>query len=137
MYLPMKLLSENEKRKEIVEEGFLDCGATGKFINQNYTKTKQLETNLYKKPIQIFNVDGTPNKQGTIRSYMDLDIEEHGQTRREQLMVTGLGKQIIILAYTWLRETNPIIGWEKGTLDQTGKEITKGRKINQDTHYHH
>ena len=37
MYLPMKILSENQTGIEIVEEGFLDCGATGKFIDQNYT----------------------------------------------------------------------------------------------------
>ena len=32
-------------------------------------------------------------------------------------MVMGLGKQKIILGYTWLRETNPIIDWQKGTLE--------------------
>ena len=40
MNLPIKLLSEKQKEIEIVEEGFLDCGAGGKFINQNYTRMK-------------------------------------------------------------------------------------------------
>jgi hypothetical protein len=90
--------------------------------------------NLYKKPIQVFNVDGTPNNQGTIRSYVDLDIEVHGQTRKERLMVTGLGKQKIILGYTWLQETNLIIDWEKGTLEwrrpkQEKKLPKEGKRI--------
>ena len=34
MNLPMKILSE--KRIEIIEEGFVDSGAGGKFIDQNY-----------------------------------------------------------------------------------------------------
>jgi hypothetical protein len=40
MYLPMKLLSEKQPGIEIVEEGFLDSGAGGKFIDQNYVKAK-------------------------------------------------------------------------------------------------
>jgi hypothetical protein len=123
MYLPMKLSSE--RGVEIVEEGFLDCGATGKFIDQNYVRTKQLETKQFKKPIPVFNVDGTQNKRGTIKSYVDLYIEIHGRRRKERLMVTGLGRQKIILGYTWLRETNPIIDWEKGTLEWRQSEKEK------------
>ena len=62
MYLPMKLSSETQKGIEIVEEGFLDCGATGKFIDQNYAKAHGLETKLLQTPIRACNVDGTPNK---------------------------------------------------------------------------
>ena len=43
MYLPIKISSEKQKGIEIVEEGFLDCGATGKFIDQNYAKANGLE----------------------------------------------------------------------------------------------
>ena len=62
MYLPMKISSERQKGIEIVEEGFLDCGATGKFIDQNYTKDKGLKTEPLKEPIKVYNVDGTLNK---------------------------------------------------------------------------
>ena len=112
----MKISSEQRPEIEIVEEGLLDCGATGKFIDQNYVKANQWKTKPLKKLIQVFNVDGTQNKRGTIKSYVELDIEIHGQRRKERLLVTGLGKQKIILGYTWLRQTNPVIDWEKGTL---------------------
>ena len=117
MYLTMKLSSEKQKGIEIVEEGLLDSGATEKFIDQNFAKSKGLKTKLLKTPIKVYNVDGTPNKRGTIRSYVNLDIEIHGRTRRERLLVTGLGKQKIILGFSWLKETNPVIDWKKGTLD--------------------
>ena len=81
MYLPMKLLSETQKGIEIVEEGFLDCGATGKFIDQNYAKAHGLEMKLLHMPIKAYNVDGTPNKQGMVKSYIDLNIEIHGQKK--------------------------------------------------------
>ena len=62
MYLPMKISSEKQTGIEIVEEGFLDCGATGKFIDQNYTKDKGLKTEPLKELIKVYNVDGTLNK---------------------------------------------------------------------------
>ena len=39
------------------------------FIDQNFTK-KNLE-----KPIKAFNVDGTKNKKGMIKSYVDLEFQ--------------------------------------------------------------
>ena len=61
MYLPMKILSEKHGI-EIVEEGFLDCRATGKFIDQNYAKSIGLKLEQLDDPIKVYNVDGTPNK---------------------------------------------------------------------------
>ena len=115
MNLPMKLSSE--KGIEIVEEGFLDSGAGGKFIDQHYVKTKKLEKERLLEPIKVYNVDGTLNKQGTIRYYVNMNIEIHGRKRKERLLVTGLGKHKIILGLPWLRKANPIIDWKKGTLE--------------------
>ena len=125
MNLPLKLWSEKQKGVVIVEEGFLDSGAGGKFIDQNYAKAQGLETEPLLEPIPVYNVDGTPNKRGTIRRYVDLNIEIHGQTRKERLLVTGLGKQKIILGFPWLRETNPIIDWKKGTLEWRQPKLDK------------
>ena len=92
MIVDVKLSSEKQKGIEIVDEGFLDCGAGGKFIDQNYTRKKGIKMRTLKEPIRVYNVDGTPNKRGTIRHYVDLKIEIHGRTRNERLLVTGLGK---------------------------------------------
>ena len=83
MYLPIKISSEKQKGIEIVEEGFLDCGATGKFIDQNYAKANGLEMERLEKPLKVYNVDGTANKRGTIRHYVDLNIDIHGKTCKE------------------------------------------------------
>ena len=115
MNLPMKILSE--KGIEIIKEGFVDSGAGGKFIDQNYIQTKGFRKERLSEPIKVYNVDETPNKQGTIRYYVNLNIGIHGQKWKEQLLVTGLGKHRIILGLPWLRKTNPIIDWERGTLE--------------------
>ena len=62
MYLPIKILSEKQRGIEIVEEGFLDCGATGNFIDQNYAKANGLEIERLEKPLKVYNMDGTHNQ---------------------------------------------------------------------------
>ena len=69
------------------------------------------------KSIKVYNVDGTQNKQGTIKKYVELDVEIHRRKRKQRLLVTGLGKQKIILGFTWLKEMNLMIDWRKGTLE--------------------
>ena len=63
---------------------------------------------------------------------MDLNIEIHGKTCKERFLVTGLGQQKIILGFPWLTKTNPIIDWQKGTLEwrepKTGKTLPKQEK---------
>ena len=113
----MKILSEKQGEIKIVKEGFLDCGAIGKFINQNYAKTQGIQLEPLDKPIKVYNVDGTLNKQGTITHSVTLNIEIHGKTCKEQFLVTGLGKQRIILGFPWLEKMIPIIDWAKGTLE--------------------
>lgn len=36
----------------------------------------------------------------------------NGHTEYAQFAVTGLGKQDLILGYTWLREHNPEVDWQ-------------------------
>jgi len=59
-------------------------------------------------------VDGTENKRGKITSFVDLDLTINGKTNTTRLMVTGLGKQRIILGFPWLNEHNPDINWRTG-----------------------
>ena len=53
-------------------ETLIDCGAGGLFIDQNFSKKFKVEH--LKKPIRAFNIDGTENKKGTIKSYVDLEF---------------------------------------------------------------
>ena len=50
----------------------IDCGAGRLFIDQNFSKKFKIKH--LKEPIKAFNVDGTENKKGTIKSYVDLEF---------------------------------------------------------------
>jgi hypothetical protein len=45
-------------------------------------------------------VDGTENKQGTIKNYVKLKLEMNGRMTTTDLFVTGLGKEQIILGFS-------------------------------------
>ena len=76
MFLPLRITS-NKDLKEKTIEGLLDSGASGKFIDSNFVREIHAETKNLKKPIKVYNVDGTPNKQGTITQYVELELEIH------------------------------------------------------------
>jgi hypothetical protein len=54
--------------------------------------------------------------------YTWLDLTINGQTRTYNLLITGLGKQKIILGYPWFKETNPDINWKECTLTWQTKQ---------------
>ena len=61
-------------------------------------------------------MDGTINKKGTIKSYVKLEFKINSRKFREQFYVTGLGKQKIIMGFTWLQKYNPLINWKTGRI---------------------
>ena len=105
--IPIKIRSS----KQTVET-LINCGAGGTFIDQNFAK--QFKVKKLDEPIKAFNVDGTKNKKGTIKSYVDLEFQLG--IFKERFYVTGLGKQKIILGFPWLQKHNPIINWRKGEI---------------------
>jgi hypothetical protein len=46
----------------VASPALLDCRATGLFINSNFVKAKNLMTKKLSQPINVYNVDSTPNK---------------------------------------------------------------------------
>src|SRR6266511_2995427 len=59
------------------------------------------------------NVDGTKNQDGSIREYMNANLEVKGRQKDTQFLVTALGMQKVILEYPWLVEANPKIYWRE------------------------
>jgi hypothetical protein len=54
--------------------------------------------------------------------YTWLDLTVNGQTQTHNLLVTGLGKQKIILGYPWFKQTNLDINWKECTLTWQTKQ---------------
>jgi hypothetical protein len=107
------LLNEEETVKV---DSLLDCGAGGTFIDQKYARTLHLDIKMLETPVTARNVDGTENKRGTIRSYVDLLFKLGDKNFVERFFLTGLGKQKVILGFPWLRKHNPLVDWQTGHI---------------------
>ena len=112
MLLPLHIRDENDEEETVEIKALLDTGTGRHFIDQNYTR-KFKKHNL-NEPIKVCNVNGTKNKQGTIRQYVDLMFNLGTKKFNKRLYITGLGKQKIILGFPWIQEHNPLIDWKKG-----------------------
>ena len=80
MTLSIEISGKNLGQKTIKITTLLDTGAGGKFINQNYVQNQKIKTKELEHPIKVFNMDGTPNKQGTITKYTWLSLTINGCT---------------------------------------------------------
>lgn len=111
--VPISITSDRSE-KSVETSALIDSGAGGQFIDQNYAR--QFPIQKLDEPLAAYNVDGTENKRGKITSFVDLTMTINGRTKDIQLLVTGLGKQKIILGFPWLQQENPEINWATGVL---------------------
>ena len=109
--IPVQICDTDKTVKTLA---LIDSGAGGRFIDQNYVWKLGIKTQELERPLTARNVDGTPNKKGKITSFVTLTLVINRRTKRTRLLVTGLGKQQIILGFPWFMEQNPDINWQTG-----------------------
>ena len=124
--IPIQISGSEVKNVETL--GLIDSGAGGKFIDQIYARAAGFKLHKLETPLQAYNMDGTKNKRGTIKTYVNLDLEINGRKTSTDLLVTELGKERIILGFSWLYEHNPDINWKTGEF--SWRETRKQRLLN-------
>ncbi|KAG5730377.1 hypothetical protein E4T56_gene11592 [Termitomyces sp. T112] len=92
----------------------LNSGATGLFLDSEFVKCHGPTTQPLSKPILVYNIDGMPNKAGAINSMVDLVLHYWNHVEHTVFAVTSLGRQDMILGFTWLLEHNSEVNWTKG-----------------------
>ena len=111
--LVIKVGVQSTDTKEVKSSpALVDCGATGQFMDRSYVEHNRLTTRKLIHPIPIYNVDGTPNEAGSITEIVDAILQFNDYFERTSFAVTSLGKQDIILGFTWLQEHNLEINWQ-------------------------
>ena len=103
------------KRAETV--ALLDSGATENFINISYAQKLNLPIRRLTQERRLFNVDGTPNKVGTLKYYTDIITRTGTKRTCLHYFLTDLGDNQVILGYPWFTSTQPQIDWAKGWID--------------------
>ena len=94
----------------------LDSGANATFIDKAIADRLGLSLEALMNPIRVFNVDGSCNLVGDVTYAINLTVDFLGHREELRTEVTNLGKNSLILGYTWLKKHNPPIDWEKGMV---------------------
>jgi hypothetical protein len=103
LHIPLDLQSVETAARMSVK-ALVDCGATGDFIDSEYVISCNLPVRRLLQPIPVLNVDGSPNQAGGITGVVDMVVDYKGHSEHIQLAVTRLGKQHVILGYSWLQK---------------------------------
>ena len=102
-------LKTTDTMEESSTEAMVDTGATGDFIDQDFVMQNKLPTRKLSQPILVYNVNRTLNEARSIHEVVDVVMAYDGHSKRILLAVTHLGKQSMILGFTWLDKHNPEI----------------------------
>ncbi|KAF9802632.1 hypothetical protein IEO21_09857 [Rhodonia placenta] len=113
----------------------VDSRATTKFINKCFIQENRVRTQKLKKPIPLYNIDGTLNKDGSISEVAVLQMQIGEHIEKTVFMVMDIGPKDVIIGLDWLQEHNPEIDWENGSpkLSQC-PETCGARKTNRMEH---
>ena len=97
-----------------------DSGASTLFINKRFVEQNKVKTYPLKKPIPVFNIDGTLNKAGSITEMAVLTMKIGDHEEKTVFTVTDIGPEDVIIGIDWLRHHNPSIDWYEGMLVMNG-----------------
>jgi len=103
------------KRAETVT--LLDSGATENFINVHYARRLGLPIQRLAQERRLFNVNGTPNRAGTLEYFTDITTRTGTKRTRLRYFLIDLGDNQVILGYPWFASAQPRIDWVKGWID--------------------
>ena len=117
-HIPIKVIGE-EKTVDML--ALIDSGATGEFIGEETAEKLGAQRIPLQTPMKVYNVDGTKNKTGMITHCTWLKLLIGTSTINTRFLISGLGKQEMILGLPWLKFHNPNIKWKEGTIDITPK----------------
>ena len=110
-------LHSSRKRAETV--ALLDSGATENFMNLSYAQWLGLPIKQLDRPRPVYNVDGSPNRQGQLKFFTDLQVQTGTRRTNMRFFLTDLGEHKIILGYPWFAAKQPKIDWAKGWIDHS------------------
>jgi len=69
--------------------------------------------------MQVRNVDGSFNKEGSIENTVEVNVYYKGHVERTEIDVIGGQKWLVILGMPWLARHNPEINWKTGEVKMT------------------
>ena len=108
---------KTNNRKKLKVKTLVDSRCTHTGINKQLVKEKRIQTKPINFSFEVFNADGTKNREMT--KVVPLEIEINGHKETLEAAVTDLDGMDMFLGHNWLVKHNPEVNWKNGTIKFT------------------
>ena len=100
--------------KQLKVKVLVDLECTYMRIDEQLVKNKQIKTKPINFLFEVFNADGTKNREVTRVASLEVEINRH----KEQLeaVVMDLNSIDMFLEHDWLVKHNPEVNWKNGRI---------------------
>jgi len=82
-------LERLDMQEGVTVEALLDSGATGLVMSSEFAKKQGFKLKRLERPMNIRNVDGSLNKEGSIEYMVEVNIYYQGHRERTEINVIG------------------------------------------------
>jgi hypothetical protein len=106
LHLKVEIVTTDTQKVKSVD-ALVDCKATGLFLDRDYVEWNKTLSHA----IPVYNVDSTLNEEGFIHKVVDIILCYWDHFQWADFVVTGPGKQDIILGYSWLHKHHMEVNW--------------------------
>jgi len=100
--------------KKLKVKALVDSGYTHTGIDEQLVKDKRIQMKLIDFSFEIFNANGTKNREVTKIALLEIEINEHKETL--EAAVIDLDGMDMFLEHDWLVKHNPEVNWKNGTI---------------------
>ena len=107
--------TKNGKKLEV--KALVDSGCTHTGIDEQLVKDKRIQMKSINFSFEVFNADGTKNREVTKVAPLEIEINGHKETLKAA--VTDLDRTDMFLGHDWLVKHNPEVNWRNGTIKFT------------------
>ena len=82
-------LERIDTQEGVIVEALLDSGATGLVISSEFAKKQSFKLKKLERLINVRNVDGSFNKEGSIKNMVEINIYYQSHRKRTEINVIG------------------------------------------------
>ena len=102
-------LERIDTQEGIMVETLLDSGAMVLVMSSEFAKKQGFKLKKLERLMNVRNIDGSLNKEGSIEHIVEVNIYYQGHRERTEIDVIGRQKWMVILGMPWLAYHNPEI----------------------------
>ena len=103
--------------KKLKVKALVNSGCTHTGIDKQLVKEKRIQTKKINFSFEVFNADGTKNREVTKVAPLEVEINGHKETLEAAVM--DLDGMDMFLGHDWLVKHNPEVNWKNSTIKFT------------------